>query len=97
MTKLTVFIFSLLGLYLCVFLAPQIHKNWTKANKVLDQKQNARTPFLSRMKRSSWQEVSKTTGCLPRCSYLSYSFSVESQERADWRKDWVSAFYLGPR
>ena len=79
------------------FLVPQILKKYTMANNVINQKLNVRTPYLSRMKRSSWQELSETTGCLSRCSYLSYSFTVESQERADWRKDWVSAFYLGPR
>lgn len=34
---------------------------------------------LIRMKRSSWQEVSNTTGCLPRCSHLRYTWKLRKR------------------
>jgi len=49
------------------------------------------------MKRSSWQEVSNTTGCLPRCSHIRYTWKLRKRGKVDWRTNWVSSFYLEPR
>jgi len=48
------------------------------------------------MKRSSWQEVSNTTGCLPRCSHTRYTWKQRKKSKVDWRTNWVSSFYLEP-
>ena len=37
--------------------------------------------MVVRMKRSSWQEVSNTTGCLPRCSHTRYTWKLRKKSK----------------
>ena len=38
--------------------------------------------------------ITKTTGCLPKCVINKYVFDQKENEKVTWRKDWISSFYL---
>ena len=42
-------------------------------------------------------DTSKITGCLQKCSVHKYTFESKNVEKATWRKDWLSSFYLSSR
>ena len=46
------------------------------------------------IKKVSWQDLSKTTGCISKCFIKKYQFELLSSESVKWSKDWISSFYL---
>ena len=46
------------------------------------------------IKKVSWQDLTKTTGCIPKCFIRKYHFELLSSESVKWSKHWISSFYL---
>ena len=52
---------------------------------------------LTELKTMTKYDTSKITGCLQKCSVHKYTFESKNVEKATWRKDWLSSFYLSSR
>ena len=46
------------------------------------------------LKTASVEAVASASGCWTRCSYLKYKVTKRKETVADWRKGWVSSFFL---
>ena len=46
------------------------------------------------IKKVSWQDLTKTTGCISKCFIRKYQFELRSSENVKWSKHWISSFYL---
>ena len=49
---------------------------------------------LNDIKFATKWNISKNTGCLPKCTTNTYMFHLDLDEDVTWRKDWISSFYL---
>ena len=49
---------------------------------------------LIELRSSTRKNITKTTGCFPKCVTSKYSFELKETEKAEWKRDWISAFYL---
>ena len=45
---------------------------------------------------ASLKNLTQSSGCLPKCSYLSYQFLQQSSVGVGWHRAWLSSFYLSP-
>ena len=52
---------------------------------------------LNEIKTSSMRSIMKQTGCRPKCTILHYKFEPQDSADSDWRKKWISSFYLSAR
>ena len=52
--------------------------------------------LLAWSQEASLRNLTKSSGCLPKCSYLTYQFMQESRVVAGWHRAWLSSFYLSP-
>ena len=46
------------------------------------------------IKKTSWQDLVQTTGCISKCFIRKYEFEFMSSENVKWSNDWISSFYL---
>ena len=53
--------------------------------------------MLNEIKTSSTRNIIKQTGCMPKCTILHYKFEPQDSADSDWRKEWISSFYLSAR
>ena len=49
---------------------------------------------LTELRSRTKTNITKTTGCLPKCVINKYVFDQKENEIVTWRKDWISSFYL---
>ena len=63
----------------------------------LDFNLNAYHNTLMNLQTASVANVTKTTGCLPKCKYTKYEFEMLTSENVNWKTDWISSFYIGPK
>ena len=49
---------------------------------------------LIELRSSTRKNITQTTGCFPKCVTNKYSFELKEIEKAEWRREWISAFYL---
>ena len=50
--------------------------------------------LLVDLKRATRTSSFKLTGCAPKCTVNQYSFQFLSDEKATWKRDWISSFFL---
>ena len=49
---------------------------------------------LIELRSSTRKNITKTTGCFPKCVTSKYNFELKETEKAEWKRDWISSFYL---
>ena len=50
--------------------------------------------ILQVLKRATRTKIHKMTGCQPKCTINKYSFQLLADEKATWRREWISSFFL---
>ena len=52
---------------------------------------------LKELRYATITKISRSTGCLPKCSINKYNFVLQESEKATWRIDWISSFHLSSK
>lgn len=46
------------------------------------------------IKRTTRKSIYKLTGCAPKCTVNQYDFQLLADEKATWKREWISSFFL---
>ena len=49
---------------------------------------------LMELRYATITNISRTTGCLPKCGINKYDFVLKEREKVTWKKNWIASFYL---